>query len=285
MNGVLVIDKPKGYTSRDIVNLVSKQVKTKKVGHTGTLDPLATGVLVLCIGNYTKLVESITSLDKEYIATIQFGIATDTLDITGKILALNQQVPTKEEFEKVLSQFLGVQEQQVPIYSAKKVNGKKLYEYAREGVEVSLPSQMIEIYDLKLLSFQENQAVISCHVSKGTYIRSLIFDICKSLDVLGTMSSLKRTKQGNFSLDKSYSLEEIMEGHFEFLNYSSLFSYEVYELSKREYDLALHGNTLDLSFSSKYVLGCYQNREVAFYQKKGNRYYPLLQFDRDQKNN
>ena len=191
MHGILVIDKPTGYTSRDVVNVVSKKLHTKKVGHTGTLDPLATGVLVLCIGDYTKMVSLLTNHDKEYIATITFGVETDTLDITGDILKETDVIPTKDVLEQALQHFVGVQMQEVPIYSAKKVNGKKLYEYARKNEDVELPIEQIEIKALELLSFEGRNAVIRAVVSKGTYIRSLIRDISHYLHTYGVMSGLK----------------------------------------------------------------------------------------------
>ena len=145
MNGILVVNKPAGYTSRDVVNLLNKTFETKKIGHTGTLDPLATGVLVVCLGKYTKLVDKITCYDKEYIATCILGIETDTLDNTGKILNTMQTHITKNQIETTLNKFIGSYEQEVPKYSAIKINGKKLYEYARENIEVKLPKRNVII--------------------------------------------------------------------------------------------------------------------------------------------
>ena len=170
MNGILAIYKEKGYTSRDVVNILSKELGTKKIGHTGTLDPLATGVLVVCIGQGLKLVELLTNHDKEYIAKIKLGIETDTLDITGNIIKEeNIDKYSKKEVELALKKFIGKIKQQVPKYAAIKVNGKKLYEYARNNEEVELPVRDIEIYDLKLVSdVVNNEFYIKCHVSKGT---------------------------------------------------------------------------------------------------------------------
>ena len=153
MSGILVIDKPEGYTSRDVVNIVGKELGTKKIGHTGTLDPLATGVLVLCIGKYTKLTNLLTSLDKEYIAEMKLGILTDTLDITGTVLKQEAFHVTKMQILKTFSHFLGNYHMEVPMYSAIKVNGRKLYKYARNGEKVSLPVKDVHIYELELLSF------------------------------------------------------------------------------------------------------------------------------------
>lgn len=282
MNGILIVNKPKDYTSRDIVNLVSKVLGTKKVGHTGTLDPLATGVLVLCIGDYTKFVSKITNHDKEYLATIQFGINTDTLDITGNVLRSNDEVPSKELLERVLPKFIGKQSQEVPIYSAKKIQGKKLYEYAREGKEVELPKQEIEIYDLKLVQYNRREATIFCHVSKGTYIRSLICDICEVCQVLGVMKTLERVRQGNFLLSHANSLEDIQNGHYQLLTFRDLLLYDMYELNEREFFLARHGNELLINCSKEYILLTYQNRDIALYYKKDSGYLPILRFDKEE---
>ncbi len=145
MNGFLIINKPVGYTSRDVVNIVGKSLKTKKVGHTGTLDPIASGVLVICIGRYTKLVDHLTSLEKEYIAEIKLGVMTDTLDITGNILEEKDFNLTKEQITETLKKFIGKYKMEVPIYSAIKVKGKKLYEYARKNIEVELPVKEVDI--------------------------------------------------------------------------------------------------------------------------------------------
>ena len=150
-DGILIIDKPKDYTSRDVVNIVSKKLNTKKVGHTGTLDPLATGVLVICVGKATKLVDYLTSTYKEYEAELILGIKTDTADITGNILKEEDSIKKKEEILETLNNMIGKYNQTVPIYSAVKINGKKLYEYAREGKEIELPKREVEIKTLELL--------------------------------------------------------------------------------------------------------------------------------------
>ena len=229
MDGVIVIDKEKDYTSRDVVNIVGKHFKTKKVGHTGTLDPLATGVLVICIGQATKLVELLTNHDKEYIADITFGIETDTLDITGNILKEKNTNFSREEIEKVLNEYQKEYDQMVPIYSAIKINGKKLYEYAREKEEIELPSRKVKIYKIDLLKCEQinnkTHIQIKCNVSKGTYIRSLIRDIALSLNTVAIMTDLRRTKVGEFTLkdsilledlennDKIYSIEQILKNY------------------------------------------------------------------------
>ena len=223
MNGIIVIDKPKDYTSRDIVNIVSKKLNTKKVGHTGTLDPLATGVLVLPIGRALKVSELLTSNTKEYIAEVILGYETDMLDITGTEIKRNIPSVTKEELLKVLKSYIGKYNQEVPLYSAVKVGGRKLYEYARSGTTVIPPSKEVEVYSLELISDLKhiNGAVeftIRCEVSKGTYIRSLIRDIAYSLNTYVTMKNLIRTRQGIFTLKDAYTLKDIEENNYKLLS-------------------------------------------------------------------
>ena len=225
MDGILVINKEKGYTSRDVVNKVSKILGTKKVGHTGTLDPLATGVLVLCIGKALKVVELLMDHDKEYIAKFKLGIDTDTLDITGKVLNTCNKKVTKEDLLNALNKFQGLIKQEVPKYSAVKVNGKKLYEYARNNIEVKLPIKEVNIYKLELLDYNEDnmEVTIACRVSKGTYIRSLIRDIGNSLDTYATMTELERTKLGIYDINNSYTLSNIEKGNYKLLNIKDIY--------------------------------------------------------------
>ena len=223
MNGIIVINKPKDYTSRDIVNIVSKKLNTKKVGHTGTLDPLATGVLVLPIGRALKVSELLTSNTKEYIAEVILGYETDMLDITGTEIKRNIPNVNKEELLKVLKSYIGKYNQEVPLYSAVKVGGRKLYEYARSGTPVTPPSKEVEVYSLELISDLKHikgavEFTIRCEVSKGTYIRSLIRDIAYSLNTYGTMKNLIRTRQGIFTLKDAYTLKDIEENNYKLLS-------------------------------------------------------------------
>ena len=225
MDGILLVNKEYGCTSRDVVNEVSKILGTKKIGHNGTLDPIATGTLVLCIGEATKLVEMLTATEKEYVAEVTLGLETDTLDNTGNIL---NEVPaniSKEKIKDALESMIGCYDQEVPIYSAVKINGKKLYEYARNNQQVELPKRMVEIKELELLDepiYKEDKTIfkIRCLVSKGTYIRSLVRDIAKKLNTVGIMSALNRTKQGDFSIENSYTLDEIRNGNYKLINIS-----------------------------------------------------------------
>lgn len=228
MNGIIAIDKPAGFTSRDVVNKVGKYLKTKKIGHTGTLDPLATGVLVLCVGNCSKLAELITATKKTYLAEVLLGIETDTLDNTGTILKEENVIISEEEIKEVLASFIGTYDQQVPAYSAVKIKGKKLYEYAREGIELDLPSRPVTISELTLLTppIQENgklKFTIQASVSKGTYIRSLIRDIASRLGTVGVMSNLRRITQGQFQLKDCVTLDQLEKGIYTLLSKEELF--------------------------------------------------------------
>lgn len=223
MNGVLLINKEEGITSRDVVNKVGKILGTKKIGHTGTLDPLATGVLVLCIGEATKLNEILTSTYKEYEAEITLGLLTDTLDITGNILKKEEVNVTREQIMDALIKITGKYLQEVPIYSAVKVNGKKLYEYARNNEFVELPKREVDIKELELISdikYEYNRVIFSirCLVSKGTYIRALVNDIASILGTVGVMSKLKRTKQGKFSINDCYSIKNIEDDNYKLIS-------------------------------------------------------------------
>ncbi len=210
MDIVFAINKPKEYTSRDIVNIVCKKLNIRKVGHSGTLDPLATGVLIICVGKYTKLVDIITDTNKEYIAEVLLGVNTDTLDITGTVLDKKEVSVSVDDIKKVLNTFKGRIIQEVPKYSAIKVNGKKLYEYARSNIEIELPKREIEIFDIQLISdLNDNKFKIKCSVSKGTYIRSLIRDIGIKLNTYATMNNLERTKQGNVTIDDCITINDL----------------------------------------------------------------------------
>ncbi len=273
MNGILVINKESGYTSRDVVNIISKQLNTKKVGHTGTLDPMATGVLVICIGKYTKLVDKITCYDKEYIATIKLGIKTDTLDNTGTVLEKNENTSVDTQvLMNTLDSFLGKSMQEVPKYAAVKINGKKLYEYARNGEEVNLPKREIEINEIELLKNEGDEITFRVVVSKGTYIRSLIRDICEKMGILGTMSSLKRTRQGLFTINSSISLQDAANFENKLLTVEDLFNYPHYKLKEEEFFKVKNGASLELNRSDAYLFLEYDKKIIAIYQKTVNVY-------------
>ena len=209
MDGIIVINKPKGYTSHDIVSVLRKKLNIKRIGHTGTLDPNATGVLPILIGKGTLLSSYLIEHDKIYKAVIRLGKATDTLDGTGTVLEekdIPKELLEKENVEKVLKSFIGKQEQIPPMYSAIKINGKKLYEYARKNQKVEVKPRQIEIYSIDLDKIENDTIIFTVHVSKGTYIRSLCADIANKLGTVGYMEELERKKVGNFIIDNSYSM-------------------------------------------------------------------------------
>lgn len=212
MDGIIIVNKTKGCTSHDVVNKV-KKIVNKKVGHTGTLDPLATGVLPLLIGKGTLCSKYLINHDKVYEVSLKLGISTDTMDAEGKITEeqnVDEKIFVKENVEKVLSSFIGKQEQIPPIYSAIKVAGKKLYEYARKGEKVEIPKREIEIYNIELIGInkvsKELEFKVSC--SKGTYIRSLCTDIAKKLGTIGYMSGLERLQVGEFKIENAIKIDE-----------------------------------------------------------------------------
>ena len=269
-DGIILIDKPRDYTSRDVVNIVSKYYNTKKVGHTGTLDPLATGVLVICIGKATKLVDYLTSTYKEYIAEFKLGVETDTLDITGNILKEENVSKSKEEIEKVLNNMVGQYEQVVPIYSAVKINGKKLYEYARENILVDLPKRVVDIKSLELLKIEDNKITIKTTVSKGTYIRSLIKDICTNLNTIGTMTNLIRTKQGKYSIENCYKIDELEK--------AKLISIE--EILKDEFTVEVD-DTLYHKIINGAILDNIYQKDLIIFKKDGKILSAYRKYDKD----
>ncbi len=268
MDGIIVVNKPSLMTSRDVVNKVSKILKTKKVGHTGTLDPLATGVLAICVGKATKLVDVITSTTKEYVAGVKVGVLTDTLDTEGNVLMHSNDHVSRERLSLVLSSFIGEYEQEVPIYSAVKVNGKKLYEYARSNQTVKLPRRKVKIMDVKLLEVNPSGYKFYVKVSKGTYIRSLIRDINKELSVIGVMSTLERVSQGKFKLKDSFTLEEIESGEYKLLSITDVLGNDdCVSVSEETFHKIKNGALIKNTFDKKTVTFMYDNKVIATYKE------------------
>ena len=274
MNGILLVNKEENYTSRDVVNKVGKILETKKIGHTGTLDPLATGVLVLCIGSATKLNEILTSTYKEYEAEITLGFLTDTLDITGNVLKEESVKVNKGQLLEALNKMIGKYIQEVPIYSAVKVSGKKLYEYARAGEAVELPKREVDIKELELvgdLRYTDNKTIfnIRCLVSKGTYIRALVNDIATNLNTIGVMSKLKRTKQGRFDLEDCYTLDDIENGNYKLISVDEVLNeYPRVVVEGREEKLISNGAIIDNSWNKTEILFVDENNIlIALYKK------------------
>ena len=281
---IINVCKEKNMTSRDVVNIISKHLHTKKVGHTGTLDPLATGVLIVCTNHDTKLVDILTSKNKEYIATMRLGIQTDTGDITGNIIKRATYKVTKDQIIKVLNNFLGSSTQTVPIYSAVKINGKKLYEYARNGEEVTLPTREINISSIELLDYHDDLIKFKVTVSKGTYIRSLIEDIGKTLQTVATMEDLLRTKQGNYKIEDSYTLEDIKNDNYKPMPLNIVLKdYHTYNLNATEYFKVKNGSKMLLNIDDKIVTLLYNNKPIALYRKENDIYrvYKMLEINTD----
>lgn len=283
MDGIIVVNKPKGITSRDVVNKVCKLLNTKKIGHTGTLDPIATGVLVLCVGKATKLVEVLTKNDKEYIATVKLGILTDTLDTDGTIIEKKHVKLDKNELENVLNSFVGMYNQEVPIYSAVKINGKKLYEYAREKKEVALPKRMVEIKDIKLFELNNNNYYkFKVSVSKGTYIRSLIKDINEKLGIIGVMSDLIRTRQGKFLINDSYSLEDIECNNYKIMSVTDVLKDKnCVIIDSTLFKKVKNGAIINNKYNTDMVTFIYKDNVVAIYKtydKDKNKMKPYKMF-------
>lgn len=213
MDGIIIINKTKGCTSHDIVYKIKKMLN-EKVGHTGTLDPMAEGVLPILVGKGTLASKYLINHDKKYIVELQLGTKTDTADGEGKIVKqqpVNKEILTTKNIEKILQSFVGKQEQIPPIYSAIKINGKKLYEYARKGQEIELKPRKIEIYNIKLINYsvEEKQIKFEVFCGKGTYIRSLCEDIAIKFGTVGYMKSLKRIQVGDFKIEDSITIEEL----------------------------------------------------------------------------
>ena len=267
MDEIIVINKEKGMTSRDVVNKICKKFNTKKVGHTGTLDPLAQGVLVVCVGKATKLVELLTSNDKTYVATVKLGILTNTLDITGNVIEEKTCSISKETLQEILNSFIGEYDQEVPIYSAVKINGKKLYEYARENKKVELPKRNVKIKSIKLLSFNDDEYSFEVTVSKGTYIRSLIKDINDKLEIIGSMSNLVRIKQGDFDIKDSYTLNDIENDNYKSIKIiDAIKDIITYEIDDYLFSKIVNGSLLDNRYKSDIIAFKHEGKLVALYK-------------------
>ena len=221
MDCVINVFKEKGYTSQDVVSICKGILKTKKIGHAGTLDPDATGVLLLGVGKGTKITEYLMEYGKTYIFEMIFGTSTDTLDLSGNVTGFSDKTYDKEKLKKILDDLNGKTIEQVPpMYSAVKVNGKKLYEYARENKEIKRKSRKITIYNIEPLHLLENSCIIKVRCSKGTYIRVLIEEIAKKLDRLAYMKSLIRVNSGGFDIKDSIKIESLIKCNINDVSFS-----------------------------------------------------------------
>ena len=267
INGIIPIYKEKGMTSFDVVSVIKKIFHTNKVGHTGTLDPLAEGVLLVCVGKATKIVELLTANEKEYIATVKLGIETDTLDIEGKILK-EEEIKDINIKEIIKSYKNKTYLQEVPKYSAIKVNGKKLYEYARENIDVELPKKEVTIKEIELLESTKDTFKFKTLVTKGTYIRSLIRDICHDANTIGTMTELLRTRQGKVKLEECYKLEDIKNNNYKLLSIEEVLNYKKIEVDQDTYKKISNGVKITNTYNIKdRVIFTYNNQLIGIYEK------------------
>lgn len=284
MNGILIVNKPKQMTSHDVVNIVRKSVGSKKVGHTGTLDPDATGVLVIAINEATKVIPFLEEVDKTYLCEITIGYATDTEDASGAITAM---IPinclTKEQVDEAFTTLVGSMDQVPPMYSAVKINGKKLYEYARNNIEIERTSRKITIFEINRttdveLSDQSATFSFRVRVSKGTYIRTLCVDIGKLLGYPAHMKSLIREKSGNFSIEDAATIDDIKEKRIKIIPIEQSLSHIPQVVVSDDVMLkALNGMKLSLTninsvSSNQVVLLNKQGKLVAIYQKEEEMY-------------
>lgn len=278
LNGIIVINKPKNYTSHDVVAKVKKILNIKKVGHTGTLDPNATGVLPLLLNQGTKLSKYLIEHDKQYEVTLKLGIKTDTLDGEGNIIE-EQKVEWKklQNIEDVFKSFIGKQEQVPPIYSSIKVNGKKLYEYARKGQFVEIKPRIIEIYEINLQKIEPkiNEINFKVSCSKGTYIRSLCQDIATKLGTIGYMKELNRTKVGKFNIQNSISIEELEHNKEKIqekvISMQELFKeYPTIKLQKNELERFLNGVKINIKLNDG-IYNIYEKEYIGIGIVKDNK--------------
>ncbi len=266
--GFLNVYKPKGMTSHDVVGRLRRVTKIKQIGHTGTLDPFATGVLPICIGKSTRLIEYLED-DKEYLATVQFGKNTDTYDLDGEVVATFDKKVSEDDVRIALKSFEGEISQLPPIYSAIKVNGKKLYDYARAGQEVEIKPRTVFISKIELVEFnQENQeakVLVAC--SKGTYIRSIAYDLGQNLGCGAYLSALERTKAGHFSVENTVNLDDLSEKDLvckHLINPLDVLNYPTHELSDSDRQRVSHG----MSITNR----GFNDSDIVFLLKSGKIY-------------
>lgn len=249
--GIIPINKPSGWTSFDVVNKIKHMVYPNKVGHLGTLDPMATGVLLVVVGKATRLFDIMQEKTKTYVATFEFGYETDTLDSTGKIIDNNEYIPTREEIEKVLPEFIGKINQIPPKYSAKSINGVRAYDLARKGVEFDIPAKMVDIQSIEILDFKDKKFILEIKCGSGTYIRSIGRDIAYKLNTLATMTDLVRTKVGSFDILDCYEIEQINKEDIEnqLIKIDKILDYPILKLDEIERKKLLNGLILDLELA------------------------------------
>ena len=243
LNGIILINKERGISSNSVVNKVKHLLGADKAGHLGTLDVLGEGLLPITLGKGTKLFDYFLNKDKVYKTVFRFGYTTTTLDLEGEVTNRNDKVVTLDELNQVLYKFIGKQNQMPPIYSAKKINGKKAYQLARSGASgINLKLKQIEVYSINVTKqLDVNTFELNIQCSSGTYIRSLCRDIANSLSTFGVMLSIQRTKCGDFSIDNAYTLDEVKNGKFQIISLDSIFDYSNINLSQSQSERLLNG--------------------------------------------
>ena len=247
INGIILVNKESDFSSNQVVGKVKYLLKANKAGHLGTLDVLGRGLLPITLGRGTKLFDYFLNKDKVYQTIFEFGFATTTLDREGEITDKNDVEVSLEQLQNVCQKFIGKQDQLPPIYSAKKINGKKAYELARAGKSVDLKPKQIEIYDLKVLKqIEKNKFLLEVHCSSGTYIRSLCRDIASSLGTFGVMQDILRTKCGSFDIKESFPIEDIEQGKYKIIPLDTVFDYE--KLVTYEADKLLNGQLINTDY-------------------------------------
>ncbi len=260
INGIVLINKERGVSSNSVVNKVKHLLNADKAGHLGTLDVLGEGLLPVTLGKGTKLFDYFLNKDKTYNTIFKFGYTTTTLDLEGEITQKNEVIVNQKDIEQILPQFIGRQKQIPPIYSAKKINGKKAYQLAREGnLKINLKPKIIEIYEIKLLKqIDINTFEFEIHCSSGTYIRSVCRDMGNKLSTYGVMLSINRTKCGDFNLKDAYKIEDIKNNHFKIISLDSVFDYTKIQLSENQSLKLLNGMNIEINLNDG-LYKVYQN--------------------------
>lgn len=277
MDGILLVNKPAGVTSRDVVNKLSKKLGVKKIGHVGTLDPFATGLLVVVVGKGTKIAPFLEKVDKSYIATLKLGVKTDTLDLEGKVIETHD-VPelNKEIVTNVLKSFVGKLEQVPPMFSAIKCNGVPLYKLARNNIEVERKIRTIEIYKTRLISIKGDEIRFSVSCSKGTYVRTFGEQIAEKLGTVGHLIQLKRTKVGNFDLKDAYNPNNIMKSHL-IGCVDALSHMEIVSVDAKTANDIKNGKTIELGNHEQQVLFVDESKNaLAVYEKINDNIYKCV---------
>ena len=270
MDGVILVDKSKGISSFGVVSKIKKYLKTRDVGHCGTLDPMAEGLMVICVNKALKIAKYLTEDRKTYIAKVKLGETTPTLDVEGEIVE-RKEVPflSEEKIKEILSTFLGKSEQIPPIYSAIQINGKRLYEYARNNEKVDVPPRSIEIYNIEFIAYKNNEIEFSVDCSKGTYIRTLCADIAARLETIGYMTYLRRVKAGIFDIKNSSTLENIENGEYKIVSIKDALlnvGFDCFVASDDEKKMIKDGRTISRKLENKTLYIDENESALAMYE-------------------